>query len=61
MQEIDIVIEPNGDVTVEGKGIVGPECETLTKEIEQALGSVQKRVKKPEYHRTATNTRKAGA
>ena len=49
-EEIIIEIGPNGDVTVEGKGIKGPDCIKLTAAIEEALGDVTKTVKKPEYH-----------
>ena len=61
MEEIEIIVDKNGDVKVEGKGIVGPDCESLTKEIEQALGDVSSRQKKAEYHRVPAVKRKAGA
>ena len=60
MQEIDIVIERNGDVTIEGKNM-GPDCKALTKEIESALGTVTATKLKPEYHRAQEVARKAGA
>lgn len=55
-QEIIIDIDANGDVTVEGRGIEGPECMKLTKEIEAALGTVTQVTKKPEFHRTVPRT-----
>ena len=60
MEEIIIDIGPNGDVTVEGVGISGPECLQLTKAIEDALGTVTKVVKKPEFLRTVPLKRSAG-
>lgn len=51
-EEINIDIGPNGDVTIEGHNIEGPDCKMLTKEIEAALGTVTQTVKKPEFHRT---------
>lgn len=60
-EEILIDIAPNGDVTVEGKNIVGPDCKLLTREIEAALGTVTAEKVKPEFHRrrTAAKTAKA--
>lgn len=61
MQEFYIDVSPNGDVRVEGKNISGPDCKTLTAEIEKALGTTTSSKLKPEYHqaRQATITRKA--
>lgn len=53
-----IDIAENGDVRVEGEGIVGPECEALTKEIEEALGVVTQKTRKPEFNRRAPILRK---
>lgn len=62
MLEIDVDISPNGDVTIEGKSAdLGPDCKVLTKEIEQALGTVTASTVKPEYHRQRTVLKKAGA
>lgn len=59
MKEIVIDIEADGSVKIEGKGFEGPECELFTKELEADLGTVTKKVKKPEYHRAVRVTRKA--
>ncbi len=61
MQEIEITIEANGDVKIEGKGFTGNECTALTKAIEDALGTVSKRELKREYGMTKSVQRKAGA
>jgi len=61
MAEIRIDISETGDVKIEGIDIAGPDCVKLTAEIEAALGTVVKTVKKPEYHRTATVKRTVGA
>lgn len=60
-QEIVIEIDEFGNVTVEGKGFVGPECEHLTADLEAALGAVEKRTLKPEYRRAKPVLRKVGA
>lgn len=57
-ETIEITIEPNGDVKVEGIDISGPDCEQLTRGIEQALGSVESKRRKPEYSRPREVRRK---
>lgn len=54
----DIVIDEDGDVTIEGKGFQGPECDELIKDISRALGRRQKMIKKPEYHLLKPTARK---
>ena len=61
MEEILIEIGANGEVTVEGNGIVGPDCVKLTEALEDALGDVTKRTKKAEYSQARQALRKAGA
>lgn len=60
MEEITIDIDANGNVQIEGHGIKGADCETLTKDLEKALGTVEKRAKKAEYHQRPEVRRKAG-
>jgi hypothetical protein len=38
LQEIEVVIEKNGQVRVEVRGVKGTSCLDLTHEVEQALG-----------------------
>lgn len=59
MQEVVIDIDPVGNVTVEGKGFVGSECQAITKEIEAALGDVQQVELKPEFRQTKSRARTA--
>jgi hypothetical protein len=54
MQEIKFVIAPDGSVRTEVKGVKGASCKDLTRQIEQALGSVKS--SKP----TAENFEKPG-
>jgi len=51
MKEIEVVVNPDGSVSVEALGYSGPECEKATAFIEEALGEVQTRKRKPEYYR----------
>jgi hypothetical protein len=47
--EIEIIISPDGTVTVEAIGVQGPGCLDLTRALEEALGSVESRACKVEY------------
>ena len=38
VQEIEVIIEKNGQVRVEVRGVKGPACLDLTRSVEQALG-----------------------
>ena len=39
LQEIDLFIEPDGQVRIEVRGAKGKQCLALTKELEAALGA----------------------
>jgi hypothetical protein len=43
MQELEIQVDRDGNVTVHVKGVKGEECLALTKSIEDALGRVTDR------------------
>lgn len=60
-EEIIIDIAPNGDVRIEANNVVGPECESLTADIEEALGVVTARKHKPEFHRKQAERRREKA
>ncbi|GAK51616.1 hypothetical protein U14_02861 [Candidatus Moduliflexus flocculans] len=54
LQEIDVVIEPNGQVKVEVRGVKGMNCLDLTKALEDALGGqIEEREMRPEAYETA--------
>ena len=50
---IEVIVEPNGRVAIEAMGFAGADCEKATAFLEQALGVVGDRRKKPEYHKLA--------
>jgi hypothetical protein len=53
---IEILIQPTGELQIEGIGFKGASCEAATKALEQALGVTTAKAKKPEYHqRQAAN------
>ena len=60
---IDIIVSPTGDITINTFGFHGADCEKATKALEEALGTLNNRVKKPEYYaaRTAKHQQKLGA
>ena len=61
MEEIIIDIEKDGSMKVDVRGVTGPDCEGLTKALEEAVGEVTSRQRKREYHERPLLKRKAGA
>ena len=55
-QSIKFIIKQDGTVTEEVIGAVGNECESLTKNIEEKLGVVQRVEHKPEYYQQKQTT-----
>lgn len=41
---------PDGTVKIEGRDFAGPDCEKATRFLEEGLGTVESRVKKPEFY-----------
>jgi hypothetical protein len=46
---IEIIVSTQGDISIDAVGFKGPNCEKATRALEDALGVVQQRSKKPEY------------
>jgi hypothetical protein len=51
---IEIIIAASGVIQIDAVGFKGPDCEKATKFLEEPLGVVGKKVKKPEYHQRST-------
>ena len=51
---IEIMIGTHGEIQIEALNFKGPDCEKATKFLEEALGVVGKKVKKPEYYQNGT-------
>jgi len=49
-QSIEVIIALTGEITIDAVGFRGADCEKATHFLEEALGVVGKKVKKPEYH-----------
>ena len=52
--EIDIVIDDDGNVTFQVKGLKGKECLAVTKDFEEALGIIKTQEKTSEFYQTDT-------
>ena len=46
-----VVVGPSGEIKIEAVGFAGADCEKATAYLEQALGVIKVRQKKPEYYR----------
>jgi hypothetical protein len=53
---IEIIIAPGGEIQIDAVGFKGPDCEQATRFLEEALGAVAQKRKKPEFHQQATKT-----
>jgi Protein of unknown function (DUF2997) len=53
MKTIEILIAPTGQLTVNAAGFQGADCEQATAFLEQALGQLQHRQRKPEFFQRA--------
>jgi hypothetical protein len=53
---IEIIVSSNGEIQIDAVGFKGADCERATRFLEEALGVVTTRAKKPEYH-ASTGTR----
>jgi Protein of unknown function (DUF2997) len=53
---IEVIVSPQGDISIDAVGFKGADCEKATRFLEEALGVVSNRARKPEYHASA-NTR----
>jgi len=51
---IEIIIGTSGEIQIEALNFKGPDCERATRFLEEALGVVGKKVKKPDYHQHGT-------
>ena len=47
---IEITIGPDGQIAIEAVCFKGADCESATKYLEEALGVVGQKTKKPEYY-----------
>lgn len=50
MKHIEVEINSEGEVTMEVHGATGAECEQMTADLEKALGTTTKKLRKREYY-----------
>lgn len=53
-----VEIDADGTVTVGAADVHGPDCEKITRDIEQALGVASSRTRTADYHRRPNTTHK---
>ncbi len=53
MKTIEIEISPAGDIKIDAVGFSGADCDQATAFLEEALGEVGAKQRKPEFYRKA--------
>ena len=53
---IEVTIEPDGQIKIDAIGFKGADCDQATRYLEEALGVIGQKQKKPEYHQRRSNT-----
>jgi hypothetical protein len=51
---IEIIVSPAGEISIDAIGFKGADCAKATRFLEEALGTAQNKVRKPEYLRSNT-------
>ena len=61
-RSIEILVAPDGTISIDAVGFKGADCEQATEFLEQALGLTCEKRRKPEYHqvRTAKHQQRVG-
>ena len=54
---IEITVSPIGDISIEAVGFQGADCEKATRFLEEALGQINKRERKPEFQQSVRRSR----
>jgi hypothetical protein len=56
MRVVEILITPSGQLTINAAGFSGTDCEKATAFLEQALGQLTAKQRKPEWHQRNQRT-----
>jgi hypothetical protein len=56
---IEVIVQPDGSLKIDALGFQGADCEKATRFLEQALGKIAGKLKKPEFHRQAQRQQRA--
>ena len=54
MRTIEVLVDPQGGIQIEAVNFKGPDCEQATRFLEEALGEIKHRRRKPAYLSRAT-------
>ncbi len=49
-RSIEVIVGPSGEIKIDAVGFKGADCEQATRFLEEVLGTVGTKVKKPEFH-----------
>ncbi len=60
-KEIEVVVNPDGSVSIDAIGFEGKACEDATRELEKVLGETISEHRKNEYYRPGKGFVKQGA
>lgn len=62
MKTVEIIIQTSGQLTINAAGFSGTDCEKATAFLEQALGKLTAKQRKPEFYQRnqRTNQQKVG-
>jgi hypothetical protein len=60
---IEVSVAPDGSISIEAVAFQGSDCEAATRFLEEALGVVSSKAKKPEYHQRSrrSNQQRVGS
>jgi len=58
---LEILIAPDGTLTIDAVGFKGADCDQATRFLEQALGLTTGRQRKPEHHIRRQNQQRLGS
>ena len=53
MKSIEIIVSPTGELRIDAVGFSGADCDQATAFLEEALGKVEAKHRKPEFYRKA--------
>ena len=59
-KSIEVIVKPDGTIKIDAVGFQGADCEKATRFLEQALGTVAGKQKKPEFYRTVQRQQRVG-
>jgi len=54
---IELIVHPSGAVEIDAVGFAGTDCEQATAFLEETLGTLAEKRRKPEYYRQARQRR----